>query len=336
MPTEDEPDVQSTMDVSNSKQGEDLHPTLGYFNLLVDGAYSAGKFLVYLVLFAFFVLHWSIFSDWIKHITHFEGLGFKIDIDQVQKNVERLFSVPSESNLSAGSSETRLCKVKGVSDTDNQGILDMEKAAAIAAVRHAELLGSAIQGAKILWVDPHPDNNCYERLILEGLGISVQLALTTEEALEFLSVSDVNFDLVISNMSRKKDENIDKFVDLKNCPGYYYDLPFESKLNDLSLYNKEIIADPPAGFAMAELIASYYDKEKFGDRQRPRIIFYTAGSGGKSANACARIVTNRPDVLLENIVSALSEFRSGRLPDPTVPKPGGLTVESESTRRTSN
>ena len=60
---------------------------------------------------------------------------------------------------------------------------------------------------------------------------------------------------------------------------------------------------------MGELMAERHP-ELFNDHQRPRIIFYTGSSGGKAWDACARIITNRPDVLLENVVWALASRRS--------------------------
>jgi hypothetical protein len=39
------------------------------------------------------------------------------------------------------------------------------------------------------------------------------------------------------------------------------------------------------------------------------VILFTAASGGISASACARIVTNRYDVLLQSVIGALEELR---------------------------
>jgi hypothetical protein len=198
-----------------------------------------------------------------------------------------------------------------------------------AAVQHAVLLGGAIQGAKILWVDPNPDHNRYERRILEDMGVSVQLAWSTEEALRFLeaTVQDAIPDLVVSNITRT--EEPEPTTSLSTCPSVYYDFPDKKNLradlnrradfkNDIWQFNAFEQIVPPAGFAMAESMAKKFPKH-FGNHQRPRIIFYTAASGGIAADACARIITNRPDVLLENVVSALAEFRSAQLPDPCPP-----------------
>lgn len=70
---------------------------------------------------------------------------------------------------------------------------------------------SLIQGAnmrksnvsmEVLWVDDRPENNVYERKILEQYGIEFSLALSTKQALQLLKNRD--FSLVISDMGRKE------------------------------------------------------------------------------------------------------------------------------------
>src|SRR5262245_3013464 len=51
------------------------------------------------------------------------------------------------------------------------------------ALRRAELVNAALNGAAVLWVDDHPSNNAYERQVLVALGIRFDLATTTAEAL---------------------------------------------------------------------------------------------------------------------------------------------------------
>lgn len=70
---------------------------------------------------------------------------------------------------------------------------------------------SLIQGAdmkrnnisrEVLWVDDRPENNVYERKILEQYGIDFSLALSTKQALQFLKNRE--FSLIISDMGRKE------------------------------------------------------------------------------------------------------------------------------------
>lgn len=71
-------------------------------------------------------------------------------------------------------------------------------------IRGAEF--SKKRGKKeILWVDDRPENNVYERNILEHYGLSFSLALSTQQALQFMEHN--NFSLVISDMERKEGPN---------------------------------------------------------------------------------------------------------------------------------
>lgn len=60
-----------------------------------------------------------------------------------------------------------------------------------------------LHGARVLWVDDRPDNNIYERQSMEALGIDFDLALSTEEAIEKISLR--NYSAVISDMGRPPD-----------------------------------------------------------------------------------------------------------------------------------
>ena len=55
---------------------------------------------------------------------------------------------------------------------------------------------------RILWVDDRPDNNTYERQVFESLGLTFDLALSTDEALERLSSS--RYGAIISDMGRRE------------------------------------------------------------------------------------------------------------------------------------
>jgi CheY-like chemotaxis protein len=54
--------------------------------------------------------------------------------------------------------------------------------------------------ATVLWVDDRPSNNVYERRALEALGLHIELANDTDDALQKLASK--HFDLVISDMGR--------------------------------------------------------------------------------------------------------------------------------------
>lgn len=70
------------------------------------------------------------------------------------------------------------------------------------AVPNAEAF-KRLQSSSLLWVDDRPDNNRYERTALEAMGIQVELALGTDEAVK--KFDHQSFDLVISDMDRPGD-----------------------------------------------------------------------------------------------------------------------------------
>jgi len=60
-----------------------------------------------------------------------------------------------------------------------------------------------MSGSKVLWVDDRPTNNIYPRQALEALGVTIELALSTDEALA--TIRQQHFDAIISDMSRPPD-----------------------------------------------------------------------------------------------------------------------------------
>jgi len=57
--------------------------------------------------------------------------------------------------------------------------------------------------ATVLWVDDRPNNNIYERMALEALGIRFVLSTSTDDAIERLHIG--RYDLIISDMGRPPD-----------------------------------------------------------------------------------------------------------------------------------
>ncbi len=67
-------------------------------------------------------------------------------------------------------------------------------------LRRAERVAPVLRAAQILWVDDHPEYNLHERRILRELGVFVDLARSTDEALSMLR--HTSYDMVISDMER--------------------------------------------------------------------------------------------------------------------------------------
>ena len=75
-------------------------------------------------------------------------------------------------------------------------------------LRRASFTAEVLRGAQVLWVDDHSSNNLNERQILRAYNIFVDLARSTEEAIDMLH--ETHYDLIISDMGRQeiKDEGL--------------------------------------------------------------------------------------------------------------------------------
>jgi CheY-like chemotaxis protein len=86
---------------------------------------------------------------------------------------------------------------------DVQPVFVEQARAAVArssALRRAELVKRALDGASVLWVDDVPQNNAYEQRTLAALGMRLDLATSTAEALSLVGRSA--HDVILSDMAR--------------------------------------------------------------------------------------------------------------------------------------
>jgi CheY-like chemotaxis protein len=76
-------------------------------------------------------------------------------------------------------------------------------------LRRAEQVGNVLRGARVLWVDDHPENNAWERELLRSLGVVVVPVESTRSALACLEAEP--FDVVLSDINRdhESDNGID-------------------------------------------------------------------------------------------------------------------------------
>lgn len=72
------------------------------------------------------------------------------------------------------------------------------------APKMGESTFEALRDANLLWVDDRPQNNMYEQKALKILGANIDLAQTTEEALDHLNSNE--YDVVLSDMGRPRDD----------------------------------------------------------------------------------------------------------------------------------
>ncbi len=62
-----------------------------------------------------------------------------------------------------------------------------------------------LRHAQILWVDDNPENNIYEREVLQTLGSNTDVATSTEQGI--VALQSKVYDLVVSDMSRGSSPN---------------------------------------------------------------------------------------------------------------------------------
>src|SRR5216684_7317342 len=245
------------------------------------------KILFLGMVFAYVAFHWSDLSLWLSTITHGEAFGIKFDRVAAEQKVDAL-------------------DLKSISRSD--------RSFAQGAVARAARVGSAVAGARVLWLDTNLPNNVAERQVLEAMNIGVQRALSVDDAerLALQAVVDKEpYDLIISNVGRDPGPG-----PLTKCPVYFSRVPAEvSWSGTLAEFNASQNTSPRAGFAFAEWLATNeVTANVYMQLERPRLIFYTAINGGIASTICARIVTNYADILLQNVVSALEESRWAKLP----------------------
>ena len=78
--------------------------------------------------------------------------------------------------------------------------LSQEFIESYSSIRRARIVATFLVGAKILWVDDHPENNINEKRTLEDFGMEVDQVTSTSEGLNRLLGR--SFDLIISDMDR--------------------------------------------------------------------------------------------------------------------------------------
>ncbi|WP_316176321.1 hypothetical protein [Bradyrhizobium sp. SZCCHNRI1073] len=168
------------------------------------------------------------------------------------------------------------------------------------AIERAARNAPAIVGSRILWVDDHPTNNDPERDVLKALGIQVFRVKNTSEAIRFVPV--LQPDLIITDVVRDGDQTLP----LRKCPAHYFEMP-RNVSGNLAELNSDLLQGKTraTGFSLPEAISEV--DPSYTDHLTSRILFYSGSAGGRAASQCARLVTNRPDVLLHSIVSALEE-----------------------------
>ena len=94
--------------------------------------------------------------------------------------------------------EVHLRRVRGLND---QGIPESEQKALLGRF---DQLADQLEVTSILWVDDkHPEQNASLRPLLTSLGVNIDLATSTEDALEWMD--QAHYDIIITNLHRPND-----------------------------------------------------------------------------------------------------------------------------------
>lgn len=234
--------------------------------------------------------------DWFSTITHGEAFGVKFDRANAEKTFENLRG------------KAPLFQADG---TFLQG-----------ALARAARVGGAVSGARVLWLDTNLSNNVVERQALAAMNVSVQRALSPDDALKFARQAARDhepYDLIISNITKSTGSG-----PLQKCPVVYNRVPDDpaSSSGSPADFSAAQNRTPFMGFAFAEALASDKDTAAaYMSPERPRLVFYSASNGGIVSTVCARLITNYADILLQGVVSALEESRWEKLPPLPTPQP---------------
>jgi CheY-like chemotaxis protein len=71
---------------------------------------------------------------------------------------------------------------------------------ASSGLRRAEMVEKVMRGARVLWVDDHPEHNAWERELFRSLGVVIVSVESTRSALACLETEP--FDVVVSDIAR--------------------------------------------------------------------------------------------------------------------------------------
>jgi hypothetical protein len=243
-----------------------------------QGVTEVTKARTLIVILLFLVWNRDYVNKWIHSIKRFEFAGITVDLQTVDSAVQKIRE-----------------KADTVFSTQ-----DVQEAKALGI----QLL-LALDGARVLWVDPHPLDNTAEQDFLEAYHIVFDRVSNSEDGKELFMRR--HYDLLIT--SSLHDEKVAS-PPLKSCPVVYAQIPANGRISTykgtsgtselLEQYNKEANAMPIAGFAMIEAIHTRSPDVP--------IIMYSASNGGVSSTSCA-ITTNYVNVFLRSVFLSLAHSR---------------------------
>ena len=239
-------------------------------------------------------------------VTHVEMFGVKLEVNREQSDLIRNLETENSSN------SENYNTTKYVIDPDGVEL----------AIKRGKANSGAVRGARILWVDDHPENNSTFISILSTLGISVVAATDNELALRLLteaSRGDGAFDLIVTDGHRDIDDGDRGRHPLRQCPLRYANVPAKVAVANVATLNTRVAQglNVLGGYQLAEAVAELHRstsgdalaEDAFTDYAAPRILMYSGSNGEIAYNPCFRSITRRADRLLNGILNILEERR---------------------------
>lgn len=255
--------------------------------LTPDGFVSAAKVIVALIVAMLLVANRDHVSAWMESVSHLEIGGFKLDRARA---AEVLFDL----KVSDKSSTARFTK------TDEAEVEAL-----------GERLGPSLVGARILWIDPHPENNVAMQRFLELFGIKSELVLDSKSAVAML-YGGMDVDLIVTSSRAGEplfrlpsDDAEPRFQDpspagykapLRNCPVFL-------------LSNEGWLAQSDTIVGALEFIEWTRQTSKW---SHVPVILYSASMGGSSSGPCMETTNVQPD-FVRKVFFLLADARASRL-----------------------
>jgi hypothetical protein len=132
--------------------------------------------LIALLAYLVVSFHGPIKRDLIPRLTGFKALGLELEF--------------ASNELNKATEDFHKRSDAEISKEDREDVLN-----------RARLVAPVLQKAQVLWVDDDPSGNINERKTLRALGVFVDLARSTHEAVKMLK--EVKYDAVVSDMNRE-------------------------------------------------------------------------------------------------------------------------------------
>jgi len=160
------------------------------FVVVLDSVTRLLSVMLWPSLFLFLILRFkSGIKDFLESLGEFSLKGAGVEASAKKLQIETAASLAAATATDSRSQTSASDAARAAADVVSESLTSR-------AVRRA-------RRSKILWVDDLPENNLAERASLEAIGIKIEIATSTEEALGILGRE--RFDLVISDMGRPPD-----------------------------------------------------------------------------------------------------------------------------------